>query len=297
MKRMFEALDAQFNHCILKHDGERRNRFFMITHLDNRERIELDKDRCEQLFRSMKARTKKEDIRFCRRIGEKNSEPRPMVIGLETEEEKRHILARARNLQGTQYSDISVVPDLTKKQRSKEARMKQEAEERNRNLTADERKRNEKWLVVGRRGEKRMIKGIERDVQYMGNARQEKRYSNANSVPLGPRILPANDKPREDFRPRQAEQDKNRQDEGGRWYTKDRGEKDTGARKKDNYGQGNQTSREKDKQENSNANSRWEDNSDRIRKQIGRDRANSKRNRNSTSSEDENPESRRSRRF
>jgi hypothetical protein len=58
----------------------------------NRERIERDKDRCKKIFLAMRARTRRDDIRFCRRIGERGDDPRPIVIGLENEEEKRHVL-------------------------------------------------------------------------------------------------------------------------------------------------------------------------------------------------------------
>jgi hypothetical protein len=129
----------------------------------NHERMEKDKARCELIFSAMRARTRKEDLRFCRRIGERGDEPRPIVIGLENEEEKRHILNRARDLKGTRYKDISIVPDLTRKQRSREARMREEADEKNKDLTAEEKRRNVKWMVVGRRGEKRLIKGVERE--------------------------------------------------------------------------------------------------------------------------------------
>jgi hypothetical protein len=132
----------------------------------NRERIENDKTRCELIFKAMRARTRKDDIRFCRRLGEKSNEPRPIVIGLENEEEKRHILTRARDLRGTQYCDVSIVPDLTRKQRAREAKMKEEAEEKNKTLTAEEKQRNIRWMVVGRRGEKRIIKGVEREQQH-----------------------------------------------------------------------------------------------------------------------------------
>jgi hypothetical protein len=46
----------------------------------NRERMEKDKARCELIFNAMRARTRKEDLRFCRRIGERGDEPRPIVI-------------------------------------------------------------------------------------------------------------------------------------------------------------------------------------------------------------------------
>lgn len=120
----------------------------------NRERIERDKERCEEIFRTMKARTKKEDIRFCRRLGEKGEDPRPIVVGLETEEEKRHILSKAPNLQHTKLEYITVVQDLTKIQREKEEKLRATAKEKNKHLTEEERENNLKWLVVGRRGEK-----------------------------------------------------------------------------------------------------------------------------------------------
>ena len=127
-----------------------------------RDRQELDRTKCEDIFTNMKARTKKEDIKFCRRIGEKRAEPRPLVIGLENEEEKRHLLFKARNLVGTKYQDISVVPDLTRKQREVEDNLRKEAEARNKNLTREDKEANLRWIVVGRRGEKRLVKGVER---------------------------------------------------------------------------------------------------------------------------------------
>jgi hypothetical protein len=266
---------------------------------NSRERLELDKDRCEQLLITIKARTRKDDLRFCRRIGEKGDGPRPMVIGLETEDEKRHILARARNLQGSRYHDISIVPDLTKKQRSNEARMKTEAEERNKNLTNEDKSRNVKWLVVGRRGEKRLIKGVERDVQFMGNKNNPPAVRPAidkQQDKRRPQLLPSAP-PRGQFQPRQGgsdDQNRSDEDENGRWYRKDK-EVETGARKKDNYGKGNSPRREKDQQATSNSN-RWEPTSDRWT-QPPRDRLGSKRGRGSASSEDENPGRQRTKRY
>jgi hypothetical protein len=108
----------------------------------------------------MKARTNEEDLGFYRRIREQTVEPRPMVIGLETEEEKQHILSRARNPQGTQVQNISVVLDLTKKTMGERSEIEsgsgrevQEAHNR-----PEERNRNDKWLVVGRHGDT-LVKG------------------------------------------------------------------------------------------------------------------------------------------
>ncbi len=137
----------------------------------NRDRQEADRAKCEEVFEAMRANMKKEDIRFCRRLGEKSSVARPLIIGLENEEKKRHILTRARNLKGTRFEEVSVVPDLTRKQREIEDRMRQEAEDRNKKLTSEDLNNNLRWIVVGRRGEKRLIKGFERQDINRGQAR------------------------------------------------------------------------------------------------------------------------------
>jgi hypothetical protein len=61
--------------------------------------------------------------------------------------------------------NISVGPDLTKMQRRAEEKLAREAENRNEQLTTEDREKNMKWMVVGRRGEKRLIKAVERDQQ------------------------------------------------------------------------------------------------------------------------------------
>jgi hypothetical protein len=119
----------------------------------------------------MGIRMRQEDLRFCRRVGERGQDSGPIIIGLRTEEEKRTILERARLLRGTRYDNVAIVPDMTKMQRRAEDRLTSEAASRNEQLTADDRSKNLKWLVVGRRGEKRLIKGTEREGQ--NNIRRE----------------------------------------------------------------------------------------------------------------------------
>ena len=145
---------------------------------DPRERMERDKEECERLFIAMKARTRYQAIRFCRRIGEKGGDPRPMVFGVHSEEEKRHLLEKSKELLYTQYENVTVVPDMTKSQRKGEQKLRDEADRRNTELTAEDREKNLKWLVVGKRGEKRLIKGTERDSQ---PGRQERGPGTANT--------------------------------------------------------------------------------------------------------------------
>ena len=131
-----------------------------------KERVEMDKIECEKIFLAMGARTRGQNLRFCRRIGERGNDPRPIVIGLFSEEVKRHLLERARELRNTQFENVSLVPDLTKNQRKGEDRLRQEADKRNEELTEEDRNRNMKWMVVGRRGEKKIIKGTEREADF-----------------------------------------------------------------------------------------------------------------------------------
>ena len=137
--------------------------------LDPRDRMDADKRECERIFGGMRARTRRHQIRFCRRVGERGNDPRPIVIGLYTEEERRHLLERSRELKNTMYSCVTIVPDMTKSQRRGEMRLREEAERRNHeDLTEVDREKNLKWVVVGSRGEKRLIKGTEREEQYHG---------------------------------------------------------------------------------------------------------------------------------
>ena len=147
---------------------------------DSRERMERDKEECEKLFIAMKARTRYQAVRFCRRIGEKGGDPRPMVFGVYSEEEKRHLLEKSKELLYTHYENVTVVPDMTKSQRRGEQKLREEADRRNTELTAEDREKNLKWLVVGKRGEKRLIKGVERDGQ-QGRQERERGPGTANS--------------------------------------------------------------------------------------------------------------------
>jgi hypothetical protein len=134
--------------------------------INPRERIEKDKQLCGELLLAIGSRTRAGDLCFCRRVGERGREARPMVIGLRSEEEKRNILDRAADLRKTRFSNVSVGPDMTRMQRRAEDQLAKEVEKRNKQLTTEDREKNLRWMVVGRRGEKRMVKGVEREQQH-----------------------------------------------------------------------------------------------------------------------------------
>jgi uncharacterized coiled-coil protein SlyX len=130
----------------------------------DKERIEADMAECEKIFKATKANLKKRDIRFCRRIGEKGTEKRPMLVGMTSEQVKTELLDAARELQHTAYKNISIGPDQTRKQRQAEKKLQEEVERKNREeLSEEDLSKNLKWQAVGRKGEKRIVKAPERE--------------------------------------------------------------------------------------------------------------------------------------
>jgi hypothetical protein len=118
---------------------------------------------CDSIFRALNLEMSSENaVKFCRRVGEKGAGPRPMVVGLRREWQKEDLLESAKNLRGTQFADVSIIPDLTQEQRKEEAEMNSEVEKRNRELSQEDRAKNLEWMVVGARGERRMVKGTAR---------------------------------------------------------------------------------------------------------------------------------------
>jgi hypothetical protein len=86
---------------------------------------------CDNIFRALNMDFNSENgIKFCRRVGEKGNGPRPLIVGLKREWQKEDLLDKAIDLRTTPYSDIVIIPDLTKEQQ-KEAEMVNEVERRN----------------------------------------------------------------------------------------------------------------------------------------------------------------------
>jgi hypothetical protein len=129
-------------------------------------RREADTQECMHVFEAAGVPPADRAIKTCRRIGEKGPAPRPMVVVMKGEAARSAVLEAAKNLRNTDCcSDISIVPDLTPMQRSEEAGLSEEAEHRNREeLTSDDAQKNLKWIVVGQRGARRLIKTAARPV-------------------------------------------------------------------------------------------------------------------------------------
>jgi hypothetical protein len=97
-----------------------------------------------------------------RRIGEKGDRPRPLLAGLSSEGEKEMVLDNARFLRDTRYKNVGISVDLTPWEMKEERELAAEATRRNEKLNEEDRAKNLKWLLVGQKGAKRLIKGVER---------------------------------------------------------------------------------------------------------------------------------------
>ncbi len=144
-------------------------------------RIEWDMKGIEDIFKVLELNLTREDVKFCRRVGEKSQAPRAMIVGFHTEYARSILLRYTKHLAETEYEDVSIMPDLTKRQRQEEASMNEEANRRNEEeLTEDDMAKNLIWKVVGQRGEKRLVKGYNRYAARGGRGRGSGRgYRNA----------------------------------------------------------------------------------------------------------------------
>jgi hypothetical protein len=169
-ERMCEEMrerDIRRLNLVLHHVEEPNHRI-----KDGKERMEADRKECEKIFKAARARTTGENIKFCRRIGERGDDPRPLLIGLNSEDEKKHLLEKARELQKTVYKDVTIGPDLTHKQRQEEKSLREEVERKNREeITEDDVAKNLEWMLVGPRGAKRIIKGVNKEGEVRGRGR------------------------------------------------------------------------------------------------------------------------------
>jgi hypothetical protein len=103
------------------------------------DRMMWDRTECLKLFSTQNLRLRETDIKFCRRVGPKGDRPRPLVIGFYSLATRN---AAVRMDLRSLEQDLSIGPDLTRKQREEEARIWKEMEEKNQNRSAEEKAKN-----------------------------------------------------------------------------------------------------------------------------------------------------------
>ena len=97
-----------------------------------------------------------EEVKFVRRIGERSTTTRPMLIGFRSSASRDKVLRNAHKLSGSRYVDTSLIPDLTKRQRKEDEEVRKFCDEKNRQRQGDD--LNFIWKPVGPRGERRAVK-------------------------------------------------------------------------------------------------------------------------------------------
>lgn len=112
---------------------------------------------------------------FSRRLGARREDrPRPLLVGLKREADKDMILANAKHLNATHFRNISVVPDLTRKQREADDNTRREADRKNKEeLTAEDKAKNMQWVAVGRKGARRVVKKEQRPSPYYSHPQNQ----------------------------------------------------------------------------------------------------------------------------
>jgi hypothetical protein len=127
--------------------------------LSGNERMEQDAQYSMEIFAEAGARVARQDIKFCRRVGPRTDRPRPLIVGFYNAAIRGKVL-RADYAQCTE--DVSVGPDLTKRQREEEMEIWKEKDMKNQNRSAEEKAKNLVWRLVGPKGDRRLVLGPDR---------------------------------------------------------------------------------------------------------------------------------------
>ena len=120
---------------------------------------DYDTDYVIKIFKFLDAPLTKEGIKFLYRPGERMEagRPRPVIMSLKDPGLRDYILDNTRKLANSSFNSISIIPDLTQDQRKEEEKLRKTAEKRNRELDPEE-GLNWEWVLVGMRGDRRLIK-------------------------------------------------------------------------------------------------------------------------------------------
>ena len=131
--------------------------------IDKDERITKDKNSVEELCRVIGVELDvKEVSRFAKRLGAPSADritPRPLLVGFKLAEHCDAVLENAPLLseKDEPWTSVNIIRDLTKIQRKEEEDMRTVAETKNAERSEEEAE-NWMWKVVGRRGERRIVK-------------------------------------------------------------------------------------------------------------------------------------------
>ena len=125
--------------------------------------LKYDKDKLQELCGVLSLDIDvAECARFVKRLGprvEDSTSPRPLLVGFKNVETVNSVLQKAPKLAEKEepWSRINVVKDITKIQRKEEKKLREDVVKKNAERTAEE-SENWEWKIVGRRGERKIVK-------------------------------------------------------------------------------------------------------------------------------------------
>lgn len=140
-------------------DRERRKRNVIIYNLVETQGC-TPKDDVTDLLAKMSLETYDGMLVFSRRLGKVNQDepkPRPIVARFLHDQLKEEVLQRAHTLPDCGFKDVYIHPDLTEVQRKEHKALHSMAEVMNKSKKGDLDRKGQKYIVVGRRGEAKII--------------------------------------------------------------------------------------------------------------------------------------------
>ena len=129
-------------------------------------------DSLRNLFNEIGAVTSENDIAFAKRLGPRGESTRPLLIGFSNLNARESVLDNAKKLAGMDEArqQISIIRDLTPKQREEEENLRKEAVKKNAELSPED-SENWEFRVVGPRGKRRMVRAKKDDTRGRGGRR------------------------------------------------------------------------------------------------------------------------------
>ena len=131
--------------------------------VDSKERVAKDIENFQMLVNEIDVELDvNEAHRFAKRLGPRQegaTSPRPLLIGFKSVDYCRSILEKSPSLAQKEepLSNVNIIQDLTKAQRKEEKKLRDDVEKKNSELSEED-QGNWKWVVVGRRGERKVVK-------------------------------------------------------------------------------------------------------------------------------------------
>ena len=132
------------------------------TVTDGKQRQSFDLENLQKIVSDLKLNIDMaSSLKFSRRLGKKSDDTanRPFLLSFVKASDKDCLLENALKLKNmdSDFNEVSIVQDLTAKQRNAEKSLRTQMEKLNSEL-GDEESKNWEWKVVGRRGDRKIVK-------------------------------------------------------------------------------------------------------------------------------------------